>query len=203
MSNNAILGKPLLIVLSAPSGAGKSTLCRALLDRRADVMYSVSCTTRAPRGGEVDGQSYFFLTPEEFERRVVQGDFLEHAEVHGNRYGTLRRTVEDAMQAGCSILMDIDVQGARQVRAALHALPPDHLVRAGFVDIFIQAPSMDELRRRLEFRGEDRADVIEMRLQNAMREVNDALLYRYALVNDALDRALGELLAIIDKEQSR
>jgi guanylate kinase len=203
MSNNAMSRKPLLIVLSAPSGAGKSTLCRALLDRRADVMYSVSCTTRAPRGGEVDGQSYFFLTPEEFARRVVQGDFLEHAEVHGNRYGTLRRTVEDAMQAGCSILMDIDVQGARQVRAALQALPPDHLVRAGFVDIFIQAPSMDELRRRLISRGEDRADVIEMRLQNAMREVNDALLYRYALVNDALDRALGELLAIIDKEQSR
>ncbi len=199
MSNSR---KPLLLVLSAASGAGKSSLCRELLARRADVVYSVSCTTRAPRGGEIDGQSYHFLSQADFQRRVAAGDFLEYAEVHGNWYGTLRQTVEDAMQQGRSIVMDIDVQGAQQFRERLAQLPDDHVIRKGFVDIFIQVPSMDELRRRLETRGEDAADVIEKRLANAQRETAAAADYRYTIVNDDFDRAVEALLDIIDKEQS-
>lgn len=194
--------KPLLIVLSAASGAGKSSLCRELLARRPDVVYSVSCTTRPPRGGEVDGQSYYFLTTEEFQHRVTAGDFLEHAEVHGNWYGTLRRTVEDAMQQGLSIVMDIDVQGAQQVRERLDGLPDENVIRKGFVDIFIQVSSLEELRRRLELRGEDAPDVIEMRLTNARREMAAAASYRHTIVNDDFERALEALLAIIEKEQS-
>ncbi|MFU8779632.1 MAG: guanylate kinase [Kiritimatiellia bacterium] len=194
--------KPLLIVVSAASGAGKSSLCRELLARRPDVVYSVSCTTRAPRGGEIDGQSYCFLSTPAFEQRVAAGDFLEYAEVHGNWYGTLRRTVEDAMRQGRSVIMDIDVQGAKQVRDALVGLPADHMIRRGFVDVFIHAPSMDELRRRLEQRGEDAPDVIEKRLTNAQREEAAAPDYRYRIVNDDFGRALEALLGIIDKERS-
>ena len=199
MSNSR---KPLLLVLSAASGAGKSSLCRALLAQRSDIVYSVSCTTRAPRGGEVDGQSYHFLSPAEFQRRVAAGDFLEYAEVHGNWYGTLRRTVEDAMSQGQSVIMDIDVQGARQVREGLEDLAVDNLIRRGFVDIFIQVSSIEELRRRLEQRGEDAPDVIEKRLANAQREMAAASEYRYAVVNDAFESAMASLLGIIDKEQS-
>jgi guanylate kinase len=193
--------KPLLIVISAPSGAGKSTLCDWLLAAHPGIAYSVSCTTRAPRGGEVDGVHYHFLTPDAFERRVQAGAFLEHAKVHGNRYGTLMLTVRQAMQQGKSLLMDIDVQGARQVRAALASLPPTDLMVNGFVDIFVHPPSLEELRRRLEGRGEDAAAVIEQRLANAATELADAGLYRYQLVNDDLGRAQRELAAIIRKEQ--
>lgn len=199
MSSNR---KPLLIVLSAASGAGKSSLCRALVDRRADIVYSVSCTTRAPRGGEVDGQSYHFLSEAEFRRRVAAGDFLEYAEVHGNWYGTLRQTVEQAMQQGNSIVMDIDIQGAQQFRERLSQLPKDDLVRKGFVDIFIQVPSMEELRRRLEQRGEDAPEVIEKRLANAQREMAEAPAYRYKIVNADFEQAVEELLRIINKEQA-
>lgn len=199
MSNSR---KPLLFVLSAASGAGKSSLCRELLARRADVVYSVSCTTRAPRGGEIDGQSYHFLSQVDFQRRVAAGDFLEFAEVHGNWYGTLRQTVEDAMQQGRSIVMDIDVQGAQQFRERLAQLPDDNVIRRGFVDIFIQVPSMEELRRRLEQRGEDAPDVIEKRLANARREMAAAPDYRYTIINDEFNRAVEALLDIIDKEQS-
>lgn len=199
MSNSK---KPLLIVVSAASGAGKSSLCRAVLDARPDIVYSVSCTTRAPRGGEIDGESYHFLSREGFVNRVNNGDFLEHAEVHGNLYGTLRCTVENCMKSGKSVIMDIDVQGAGQVRDGLAKLPPDHFLRSGFVDIFIHAPSMDELRRRIEKRGEDHPDVIEKRLINARREVAEAKSYCYEVVNDEFERTRTELLEIIDKEQS-
>jgi guanylate kinase len=193
--------KPLLIVISAPSGAGKSTLCERLLAEHDAIAYSVSCTTRAPRGGEVDAVHYHFLTSEAFEQKVQAGAFLEHARVHGNRYGTLMQTVRGVMQQGKSILMDIDVQGARQVRAALATLPPADLMVQGFVDIFIHPPSLEELRRRLEGRGEDAAQVIEQRLANAAAEIADAGLYRYQLVNDDLGRAQRELADIIRKEQ--
>lgn len=193
--------KPLLIVISAPSGAGKSTLCDRLLAAHDDIAYSVSCTTRAPRGGEVDGVDYHFLTPEAFEQKVQAGAFLEHAQVHGNRYGTLKQTVRETLQRGGSLLMDIDVQGARQVRAALATLPSTDLMVQGFVDIFVHPPSLEELRRRLEGRGEDAAEVIEQRLANAATELADANRYRYQLVNDDLERAQRELAAIIRKEQ--
>lgn len=194
--------RPLLIVVSAASGAGKSSLCRALLEQRKDIVYSVSCTTRAPRGGEVDGRSYHFLTQDAFLARAESGSFLEYAKVHGNYYGTLRQTIEEAMGHAQSVVMDIDVQGAAQVREALALLPADHLLRRGFVDIFIHAPSMDELRRRLELRGEDSEDVIARRLANAETEVEAARLYRYSIVNADFDRALAELIGILDKEQS-
>ncbi len=193
--------KPLLIVISAPSGAGKSTLCDRLLAAHDDMAYSVSCTTRPPRGGEVDGIQYHFLTPDTFEQKVRAGAFLEHAQVHGNRYGTLKQTVRETLERGGSLLMDIDVQGARQVRAALAMLPSTDLMVQGFVDIFIHPPSLEELRRRLEGRGEDAAAVIERRLANAAIELADADRYRYQLVNDDLERVQGELAAIIRKEQ--
>lgn len=193
--------KPLLIVLSAASGAGKSSLCRELLARRPDIVYSVSCTTRVPRGGEVDGKSYHFLSEAEFRRRVEAGDFLEYAQVHGNWYGTLRQTVEDAMRGGYSIVLDIDVQGAQQFRERLTQLPEGHVIRKGFVDVFVQVSSMDELRRRLEQRGEDAPDVIEKRLTNAQRELAAAPDYRYTIINDDFERAMEALLGIIDKEQ--
>lgn len=193
--------KPLLIVISAPSGAGKSTLCDRLAAAHDDIAYSVSCTTRAPRGGEVDGIHYHFLTPDAFEQKVLAGAFLEHAQVHDNRYGTLKQTVRATLERGGSLLMDIDVQGARQVRAALATLPSTDLMVQGFVDIFIHPPSLEALRRRLEGRGEDAAAVIERRLANAATELADADRYRYQLVNDDLERAQRELAAIIRKEQ--
>jgi len=194
------MGKSLLIIVSAPSGAGKSTLCDRILELRGDIVYSVSCTTRRPRGNEVDGVDYHFLTPQQFEAKVRQGEFLEHATVHGNRYGTLKESVRSAMNAGKSVMMDIDVQGAEQVRSALAELPPDDAMVQGFVDIFIMPPSMEELRRRLVGRGEDEPEVIEKRLQNAGREMAAAGSYRYKIINDDLDTALAEFADIIDKE---
>ncbi len=189
--------RPLLIVLSAPSGAGKSTLCDKLLAEFPDIVYSVSCTTRAPRGAEVDGEDYYFLDRPTFEARIAKGEFLEHAEVHGNHYGTLRTTVESAFAEGLSIVMDIDVAGAAQVRSYVRALPEGNPLREGFLDIFITAPSMEELRRRLVARAEDAPDVIERRLANAATEMASAHLYSARIVNDRLDVAYAELRDLI------
>ncbi len=197
------MAKPLLIVVSAPSGAGKSTLCDRVLAEFPDVEYSVSCTTRDPRGAEVDGEDYFFLTREGFLRRVAQGDFLEHAEVHGNLYGTLRATVEDAFRDGQSVIMDIDVAGAAQVRSYVATLPPDNPLRRGFVDVFISAPSLEELRRRIVSRGEDAPEAVELRMRNAVREMESLPLYRYHIVNDKLDEAYAQFRRLILDEQSK
>ena len=199
-----VLGnRALLIVISAPSGAGKSTLCERLLAERADIVYSVSCTTREPRGREVDGKDYVFLDDDDFEAHVAGGEFLEHAEVHGHRYGTLRETVAGAMGCGKSVLMDIDVQGAAQIRESLAGAADDDILRRGFVDIFIAAPSAEELRRRLDVRGEDSAETIERRLKNAVTEMASAGSYMYRVVNDDLDVAFGELLDIVTKESGK
>lgn len=189
--------RPLLIVVSAPSGGGKSTLCDRLLEEFSDIVYSVSCTTREPRGAEVDGEDYFFLTQAGFLARVANGEFLEHAIVHGNHYGTLRSTVYDAFAEGQSVLMDIDVAGAAQVRSLASALPRGDALREGFLDIFIKAPSIEELRRRLVRRNEDSPDVIAARLRNAESELQSAPLYRHTLVNDDLDRAYAELRSLV------
>jgi guanylate kinase len=195
--------RPLLIIVSAPSGAGKSTLCDRLLAESPDIVYSVSCTTRPPRGEEQDGVAYNFLSTDLFEQRVRDGAFLEHAVVHDNRYGTLKETVREAMAAGKSVMMDIDVQGAQQVRETLAGLPGDDAMVQGFVDVFIQPPSIEVLRQRLEGRGEDAPEVIERRLKNAEREMACAAAYRHCVINDDLDTALAELRGILDREGSR
>ena len=194
------MAKSLLIVVAAPSGAGKSTLCDRVLANRDDIVYSVSCTTRPPRGHEVDGVDYHFLTEAAFEEKVAAGEFLEHATVHGNRYGTLKESVRLAMDSGKSVMMDIDVQGADQVRATLAELPRDDPMVEGFVDIFIMPPSVEELRRRLQGRGEDSPEVIETRLKNAAAEMACAERYKYQIINDDLERAYGEISRIIESE---
>jgi guanylate kinase len=148
----------ILFVVSAPSGAGKSTILNALR-QTPDFVYSGSCTTRAPRPGEIDGEDYHFIDQEEFSRRLEHGEFLEHAEVHGNHYGTLRADVLDQLKTGVDVLVDIDVQGARSIRA--NGGPE---IRSALADIFIMPPSLEELRRRLEKRGTETAEQIETRI---------------------------------------
>lgn len=196
----ASIHRPLLLVVSAPSGAGKTTLCDRLLADQAGMVYSISCTTRAPRGNEVDGQDYHFLTREEFDRRVSAGEFLEHAIVHGNRYGTLRQAVADALEAGKDVLMDIDVQGAAHIRQAARQHP---LLKQALVSIFVTPPSVSALRERLQGRREDSAEVIERRLRNAVEELARWGEYDYLVVNDDLDRAYAELRAIVAAEHCR
>lgn len=189
-----------MIIVSAPSGAGKSTLCDRLLADDPGIRYSVSCTTRAPRGEEQDGVAYHFLSTAVFEARVAEGAFLEYASVHGNQYGTLKESVRDVMAEGQSVLLDIDVQGAALVRETLAELPDDDVMVRGFVDVFVEPPSMEVLRARLEGRGEDAREVIEQRLQNATREMACAPAYKYRLVNDDLDVALNQLRDILNRE---
>lgn len=190
----------LLLVISAPSGAGKSSLCNRLTERFPEMVYSISCTTRAPRGSEKNGVHYYFLSEEEFCARAAAGDFLEHALVHGNRYGTLKQTVYDALAQGRDIIMDIDVQGAKQIRAACEALPDDDVIKKSFVDIFIAPPSMEELRRRLCGRSTDSAEVIEKRMRNAHEEMQHRPYYQHTVVNDVFEKAADELAEIIARE---
>lgn len=192
---------PLLIVISAPSGAGKSTLCGRLRAAHPGMFYSISCTTRAPRPGEADGREYHFLTEAEFRRRLAAGEFLEHATVHGHLYGTPRTPVLAAMRAGRDVLMDIDVQGAAQIRDRMREAPPDDPLRRGYLDIFVTPPSLAELRRRLETRGTDRPEVIERRLRKAGAEMARRGEYMHAVVNDRLDEASAQLEAVIAAER--
>lgn len=189
--------RPLMIVVSAPSGTGKSTLCNRLVEEFPNIAYSVSCTTRQPRGEEKDGVHYYFLSKKEFKLRIKNGEFLEYAKVHGNFYGTLEDTVLFAMEEGKHVLLDIDVQGAGQIRESLERLDPRHPVRRGFVDIFISPPSVEELERRLRGRGTDDDRVISKRLDNAREEMERASEYAYQLVNDDLEQAYNNLKAII------
>lgn len=183
-------GAPFPLVLSAPSGGGKTTIARALLDRREDVGYSVSCTTRAPRPGERDGVDYHFLDPAEFERRIARGDFAEWAAVHGNRYGTLRSEVKRVMDDGKHVMLDIDVQGARQLSAAL----PEA------VTVFVIPPSVEVLVARLLGRRSEDAEALALRLRNARAELLEAERYQYVVVNDDLERSIARVSAIIDEE---
>lgn len=185
----------ILFVVSAPSGAGKSTLLNALRPG-ADFVYSVSCTTRAPRPGEIDGEDYHFLTPEDFAGRLAAGEFLESAEVHGNHYGTRRAVVIDQLAAGVDVLIDIDVQGARQIRADANAE-----IHASIADIFIMPPSGDELRRRLVKRGTETPGQIEVRLANAATEMEAWRDYRYTLVSGSVEEDLQKFRAIMRAER--
>ena len=189
--------RPLMIVVSAPSGAGKSTLCDRLVDEFSKVVYSVSCTTRAPRGEEQDGEHYYFLSKKEFKERIKSGEFLEHAKVHGNFYGTLEDTVLYAMEEGGHVLLDIDVQGAAQIRESLIRLDPRNPIRRGFTDIFISPPSMEELEKRLRGRGTDDEKVIQKRLDNAKAEMDCAKEYSFQIINDDLETAYNELKTVI------
>ncbi len=189
--------RPLLIVVSAPSGCGKSTLCDRLVDEFPKIIYSVSCTTRSPREGEVDGREYYFLSKKEFKDRTKSGEFLEWAKVHGNYYGTLEDTVLYAMEEGNHVLLDIDVQGVKQLREHLAQMDPRHPLRRGFTDIFISPPSLEELERRLRGRGTDEEKVIRKRLDNAEGEMAYAKEYSFQIVNDELEKAYHELKTVI------
>jgi guanylate kinase len=180
-----------VFIISAPSGSGKSTLVNRLMTSDKNLIFSVSYTTRLPRGHEVNGQQYNFITSEEFEARIANGEFLEHAQVFGNYYGTHRGILERGQVEGKDVVLDIDVQGARQLKEKI----PDA------VSVFILAPSRDELAKRLRARSEDSEDVIRRRLGEAAREIQDYSLYDYVLVNDDLDLASKRLQAIVEAER--
>ncbi len=194
---------PLLLVISAPSGAGKTTLCHSLIGEFEFITYSVSCTTRSPRPSEVDGKSYYFLTNADFERKIQEGAFLEYARVYDYWYGTLRETVLEGMRAGKDVLMDLDVQGATQIRENVSKLPVNDPLRRGHVDIFIAPPSMEILSDRLRGRGQDAPDVIEHRLRQARDEVACWEEYQYMIVNDRLDESYDALRSIVLSEHQR
>ena len=190
--------KPLFIVISAPSGCGKTTLIDMLLQEYSDIVYSISCTTRAPRGEEEDGVDYHFKTVERFEELIAEDAFIEHARVHGNYYGTLREPIESALREGSSAILDIDVQGAAKVREYVRALPDSDPMKAGYVDIFILPPSMEELRSRLVGRGTDSPEAVERRLANAEGEIARAGEYMFRVTHDDLGMAYRRLCDLID-----
>jgi guanylate kinase len=176
-----------VFVITGPSGVGKGTLIRGLRERIPELELSVSATTRPPRPGERDGRDYHFMTPEEFERHVVAGDFVEHACYSGNRYGTLRSELERRLRQGVPVVLEIEVQGARQVRQAM----PEA------VAVFIAPPSLDALRARLVGRGTDTPDQVGERLRTAQRELAAQPEFAHVVVNDRLEQATDELAAIV------
>jgi guanylate kinase len=187
----------ILFIISAPSGSGKSTLVNALRSQLGGLDFSISWTTREPRGSEQNGREYYFTTREEFERMVAAGEFLEHAEVFGNYYGTACRSLDEAKAAGRDLLLDIDVQGAQQVRQKM----PDA------VSIFIMPPNPKVLRTRLRnrSRAEGHVDeaVLKLRQDEASKEIENYRQYRYILVNDVLERAVAQLEAIVQVERMK
>ncbi len=195
--------KPLFLVLSAPSGCGKSTLIDMLLQEYSDLVYSISCTTRPPRGEEEDGIDYHFKTKARFEELIRENAFIEYARVHDNYYGTLKSPIEEVLAEGNSIILDIDVQGAAKVRDYVRALPNTDPMKIGYVDIFINPPSMEELRARLEGRGTDAPSVIEKRLANAEGEMARAGEYMFQVTNDDLSHCYKRLCDLIDALSGR
>jgi guanylate kinase len=181
-----------VFVITGPSGVGKGTLIEKLLERVPELELSVSATTRPPRPGEEDGREYHFLTEEEFGRRVAAGEFLEHAAYSGNRYGTLRSAVDDRLRAGRSVVLEIEVQGARQVRDAM----PEAVL------IFIAPPDPQALRERLQGRGTDSEEAIERRLRTAEGELEAQVEFPHVVVNDDVQRAASELEALVREQLS-
>jgi len=167
----------IILLVSGPSGSGKTTLCRRLADE-GEAVYSISCTTRPARGGEVDGRDYYFLNRDEFEKRIQAGEFIEYAEVHENLYGTLKREVIDHISTGRDVVMDIDVQGADLVRSC-----PEPAIRQALVELFVMPPSEEELRERLTGRATDSYSVIALRMKNAIEEMQHWREYTYCLIS--------------------
>ncbi len=184
----------LLFILSSPSGAGKTTITRELLKTNHDLRASISCTTRAPRPGEVDGKDYHFTTPEKFDAMIKNGDLLEHAKVFRNRYGTPRQPVEDALEAAQDIIFDIDWQGTQQLKQKLIN---------DLVTVFILPPSQEELEKRLRARQQDPDDVIRERMKKAGDEISHYSEYDYIIVNTDLDQSIRRAQAILDAERSK
>ncbi len=182
-----------LFVVAAPSGAGKSSLVKALMELDSRVQPSVSHTTRPPRGQEKHGREYFFVSPQEFDAMVAANAFVEWANVHANRYGTSKKAIEERMAMGADIVLEIDFQGAIQVKN----------IFANAVCIFILPPNWDELRSRLERRGEDTPEVIEMRMKNAAQEVAQVDKFDFVIINESFDRALFDLKAIVHAQRLR
>lgn len=179
-----------VIVVSAPSGAGKTTLCNAIVKSLDRITFSVSYTTRRPREGEVEGVDYYFVNQEEFRKMIDRGEFAEWAEVHGNLYGSSRRVIEDLMERNRDVLLDIDIQGAKQIKS----LYPEAIL------IFIMPPSFEELKRRLLGRGTEN---LEGRLRRAFEEIKEYSLYDYVIINDNLERAISDLRSIVISERLR
>ena len=182
-----------LFVVAAPSGAGKSSLVKALMELDARVMPSISHTTRAPRGQEVHGREYYFVSNDTFDHMVAQDAFVEWAQVHGNRYGTSKAAIEQRMSQGVDVLLEIDYQGALQVKRLFPAA----------VLMFILPPSWTELRSRLERRAEDSAEVIEVRLRNAAEEMAQAKNFDFVIINELFERALFDLKAVVHAQRLR
>jgi len=183
----------MLLIISGPSGTGKGTLVEKLMKSDPSFRFSCSVTTRAPRVGEIDGVHYHFVSVEEYDRLVKENAFLEHATVHGNHYGTLRKPIEDMMSQGQNVLLDIDTQGAFSVMDNAD----------DYVSIFILPPSFTELRKRLEARNTDAPEVIERRMSNARGEVDKVNRYQYSIVNDDLETAYQQLKQIVESEKQR
>jgi guanylate kinase len=182
-----------VFIISAPSGSGKSTLVGRLLASDTNILFSVSYTTRKPRGNEVEGHSYHFISREDFETRIRRGEFLEYAEVFGNYYGTHRGILERAIAEHKDLVLDIDVQGARQLKESIRDA----------ISIFILAPSRETLEHRLRARSEDAETVIQRRLREAADEIRSYTSYDYVLVNDDLERSADTLAAIVKAERVR
>jgi guanylate kinase len=181
-----------LFIISAPSGAGKSTLCRAMRDHFSDLLYSISYTTRPPRKSEQNGVDYYFIPKDEFEKGISQHQWAEWAEVHGNYYGTSAKFLDNGLSAKRDILLDIDVQGTRQILARY----PEGIT------IFILPPSLEILKQRLEARGTDSPEVIAVRLDNARKEMAQKNMYRHIVTNDRLPDVTAEMVAIFESYRS-
>ncbi len=186
-------GRGLLIVISGPSGAGKGTICKSFLERNKEVALSVSATTRDPRKGEVDGINYHFVSRDEFKNRIEEDDFLEYAEVYDNFYGTPRSNVEELLESGRDVILEIDIQGALKVKENA----------SDGVFVFILPPSMSELRQRIINRGSETKESLMKRFKSAYQEINFVSKYNYAVVNDKVDVAVEKLEAIIAAEKCR
>ncbi|MBE7035583.1 MAG: guanylate kinase [Ruminococcaceae bacterium] len=187
------MNRGLLLVVSGPSGAGKGTICKALMQKKSDIHLSVSATTRSPRPGEVDGESYYFISEETFRSMIESGGFIEWACFCQNYYGTPREKVEEQLAAGHDVILEIEVQGAMQVRSKF----PEA------VFVFVMPPSLDELRNRLSGRGTEQPEVVEERLKTALWEFSNIEKYNYIVLNDDVDKAVDRFIHIIEAEKQR